>query len=121
MRTRRTAAKVKSPETAAASVRPATSNVGRSSGMGRWMRWQGYTVEQVATYEAYLDASLSGRVFTCLYPPRRAGRPARPVIAVRGGEARVVGFDIVRHVSQEEFDQTCKEFDVAAKAAGGRR
>lgn len=34
--------------------------------MGQWMRWQGYSVEQVQVYEAYLQASREGREFVCL-------------------------------------------------------
>lgn len=39
--------------------------------MGAWMRHQGYTVEQVLVYEAYLAASRAGRDFTCLLRVRR--------------------------------------------------
>lgn len=37
-----------------------------TTSMGQWMYHQGYTLEQVLCYEAYLHASRQGRVFTCL-------------------------------------------------------
>ena len=36
------------------------------SPIGAWMRHQGYTLEQVRVYEAYLLATRTDRDFTCL-------------------------------------------------------
>lgn len=42
---------------------------------------------------------------------------SRPVIAVHGGEAEVVGYTVERHVSPEEFDAVRRE-GIAAIVAG---